>query len=71
MLDLRAGHHVLLEEARADAEMKWLFRFFLLGSLLKAGTLAAKPQLDNFHGLRHVLTAVRDDTLHVASLGTD
>ena len=71
LFDLRAGHHVLLIEARADAEMQRLFGLLLLGPLLEAGSLSAKPQLDNLHSLWHVLAAVRDDTLHVAPLGTD
>ena len=71
LLNLRTGHHILLVETRADAKMKRLFRLLLLGPFFKAGSLSAKPQLNNFHSLWHVLAAVRDDTLHVAPLGTD
>ena len=51
--------------------MQRLFGLLLLRPLLKAGSLSAKPQLDNFHRLWHVLAAVRDDALHVAPLGSD
>jgi hypothetical protein len=40
LLNRVARYHVLLVEARADAQMKWLFRLLLLGSLLEARTLA-------------------------------
>ena len=51
--------------------MQRLFGLLLLRPLLKAGSLSAKPQLDNFHRLWHVLAAVRNDALHVAPFGTD
>ena len=71
LLDLRACHHVLMVKARADAEMQGLLGFLLLRPLLEARAFAAEAKLDDFHRLWHSLAAVRDDSLHVAPLGTN
>ena len=58
LFDLGARVHVLSEEARADAEVKRLFGFLLLGALLEAAALPPESQFDYLGDRGQVLAAL-------------
>ena len=72
-LHVVARYGVLVEVARADAEMQGFVALLLSGAFLEAGTLAAEPQLDDLLlvVVAGALAADLDDALHVAALGAD
>ena len=67
LLDLVACSHVLRIESRTDTEMKWFFRLFLLRTFLESWSLSSKSQFNDFLRLRHVLAALLDYPLHIAT----
>lgn len=71
LFNLEASVHVLGVKARTDAEVEGLLRLFLSWTFLKARSLSSKSEFDDFSALWHILAALTNDTLHVASLGTD
>ena len=71
LLDLVTCCHILRIESWTDAEMERFFRLLLLRTFFKSWTLSSKSQFNDFLGLRHVLAALLDDPLHVATFRTD
>ena len=71
LFDLGARIHVLWIETGANAEMKRLFWLLLLWSFLKSWALTSQSQLNNLSTWWHILAALANDTLHVATFGPD
>jgi hypothetical protein len=68
-----ACHEILVIKTRADAQVKRIITFLLLGSFLEARALTSQPQLDHVLELvvRGTLTAYFDNSFHVTTLSSD
>ena len=51
--------------------MEWFFGLLLLWSFFEARSLSSQSQFDNLSAWWHILTALSDNTLHVASFRAD
>jgi hypothetical protein len=72
-LHVIASNSIFVEETRADAQMQRLVTLFLARTLLKPGAFTSESEFDDFLLIivTSALAADLNDSLHVASFGSD